>query len=211
MKVTNKLLVLCAVATMPMLAAESGAMSDFERAFLIEQLEKSQKEFLSSIEGLTAAQWKFKPAPDRWSVAECSEHIILAEEFIRGGAQALLKSPPVDRLATANAEHDKKLSEMVADRSHKAKAPEPIVPNGGKFATPEDAAKEFTARREKSLEYVKTTQDELRVHVTQGPVGPMDAYDLLLLMAAHTGRHTAQIREVQASPDYPKASAQVLH
>jgi len=39
----------------------------------------------------------------------------------------------------------------------------------------------------------------------------MDAYDLLLLMAAHTGRHTAQIREVQASPDYPKASAQVLH
>jgi len=207
----KKLLILCGMAIVPMLAAENGAMTDSERAFLIEQLEKSQKEFLTSIEGLTAAQWKFKPGPDRWSVAECSEHIILAEEFIRGGAQALLKSPPADRLATANAEHDKKLAEMVADRTHKAKAPEPIAPGGTKFATPDDAAKEFIARRETSLEYVKTTQDELRVHVTQGPVGPMDAYDLLILMAAHTSRHTAQIREVQASPDYPKASAQVLH
>ena len=47
---------ICAAA--PILAAESGAMTDEERAFLIEQLEQSKKNMLSSIQGLTEAQWR---------------------------------------------------------------------------------------------------------------------------------------------------------
>jgi hypothetical protein len=95
---------------------------------------------------------------------------------------------------------------MVGNRTQKVKAPEPIVPSG-KFATPADAAKEFAARRDKSLEYARTSTDDLRVHVAKGPLGTMDSYQFLLLMAAHTGRHTDQIREVQANADYPKTSA----
>jgi hypothetical protein len=205
----KKSLAFCVRAVAPILAAESGAMNDAERAFLVEQLEKSKKDFLASIEGVTAAQWKFKPAPDVWSVAECSEHIVLAEGYISGGSQMLLKSPVVERPATSTAEHDREIVELVGDRSHKAKAPEPIAPNGTKFATPSDAAAAFIAARDKNLEYARTTTDELRVHVTKGPVGDMDAYQLLLLMASHTGRHTAQIREVQANPDYPKTTAQL--
>jgi hypothetical protein len=204
----RKALAFCILAAAPILAAESGAMNSAERAFLIEQLEKSKKDFLSSIEGVTAAQWKFKPSPEVWSVAECAEHIILSEDFLRGYAQQTLKSPVVERPANSNGEFDQKLVGMVGDRSHKAKAPEPIVPSG-KFATPADAAQEFTARRDKSLEYARTTTDDLRVHVAKGPAGTMDAYQLLLLMASHTGRHTDQIREVQANPDYPKTSAQL--
>jgi len=200
-------LAVCVLAVAPLLAAENGALNDAERAYLIEQLEKSKADFLDSVAGLTDAQWKFKPAPNVWSVAECSEHIILAEDFLMGASQGMLKSQAVDRPATSNSDQDKKLVAMVADRSHKAKAPEQIVPSGAKFATPADAAKEFTARREKSLEYARTTSDELRVHVTQGPVGTMDAYQLLLLMAVHTSRHSDQIREVKANPDYPKNSA----
>jgi hypothetical protein len=32
----------------------------------------------------------------------------------------------------------------------------------------------------------------------------MDAYQWLLLLAAHSARHTAQILEVEANPGYPK-------
>jgi hypothetical protein len=184
-------------------------MNDTERAYLIEQLEKSKKDFLASIDGLTAAQWKFKPAPEVWSVAECSEHIVLAEGFIFGGAQKVLQSPVVERPATSTEEQDHKIVAMVGDRSHKAKAPEPITPNGVKFATPADAAAAFIAARDKNIEYARTTTDALRVHVTKGPVGDMDSYQLLLLMASHTGRHTEQIREVQANPDYPKTTAKL--
>jgi DinB superfamily len=206
----RKTLALCILAAVPILAAETGAMNDSERAFLIEQLEKSKKDFLASIDGLTDAQWKFKPAPEVWSVAECSEHIVLAEGFIGGGARMLLNSPVVDRPPTSTEEHDHEIVGMIGDRSHKAKAPEQITPGGTKFATPADAAAAFTAARDKSLEYARTTTDALRVHVTKGPVGPMDAYQLLLLMAAHTGRHTLQIQEVEANPGYPKATAQLI-
>ena len=206
----RKALTLFLLAAAPILAAENGAINDAERAFLVEQLEKSKAEFLAAIANLTDAQWKFKPSPEAWSVAECSEHIIVSEGFLLNAAQGMLKSPPVDRPATSNAEQDQKIAVMVRDRSHKAKAPEPLVPSG-KFATPADAAQEFTARREKSLEYARTTHDELRVHTTQGPVGTMDAYQMLILMAVHTGRHTDQIKEVQANPDYPKATASLSH
>jgi uncharacterized damage-inducible protein DinB len=195
-------LLLCAVA--PVFAAD-GSMTPAERAYLLEQLETSKKEMLASIQGLSAAQWTFKPAPEVWSVQECAEHIILAENFIFGGAQQILKTPAVDRPALSNEEVDRKIVAGVQDRSHKAKAPEAIVPSG-KFATPEDAAREFTARRDKTIAYVTTTTDDLRVHVGPGPAGPMDAYQFLLLLAAHSARHTAQIREVEANAGYPKAA-----
>jgi hypothetical protein len=201
----KKWIVALACAAGPLLAADSGVMTAAERAYLVEQLEQSKKNMLASIQGVTEAQWKFKPAPNVWSVAECAEHIILAEDFIFGGAQQTLKTPAAARLATANADTDKKLVAVIQDRSKKATAPEPITPSG-KIATPADAAREFTAKRDKTIAYAKTTQDELRVHTMDGPLGPMDAYQFLLLLASHSARHTAQIREVQANPDYPKAT-----
>ena len=32
----------------------------------------------------------------------------------------------------------------------------------------------------------------------------MDAYQLILLISAHTERHTAQLNEVKRNPSYPK-------
>jgi len=99
----TKWIAVLACAAAPLLAADSGAMTPAERAYLIEQLEQSKKNMLASIQGVTDAQWKFKPAPNVWSVAECSEHIILAETYIFGASQQALKTPAVARLATANA------------------------------------------------------------------------------------------------------------
>jgi uncharacterized protein YciI len=202
----KKWITLTILAAAPLLAAEGGALTESERSFLVETLEQSKKNMLSSIEGVIAAQWRFKPGPNVWSVAECAEHLILAEDFLFGNSQLILKSPAVPRPESSNAEVDRKIVAGVTDRSQKATAPEPIVPSG-KFATPADAAREFTLRRDKSIAYAKTTTDDLRVHMTKSPLGNLDAYQFLLLMAAHTNRHTAQIREVQANAAYPKSAA----
>jgi hypothetical protein len=198
----RKLLVFCFLT--PLLGrAGGGAMSDIERSYLIEQLEQSRKAMLASIDGLTEAQWKFKPAANVWSVQECAEHIVLAESYIFEGSQQILKTPVVERPEKSNSDVDRILVARVQDRSQKATAPEPLVP-GRKFATPSDAAKAFTIAREKTVAYVKSTQDDLRNHVGPGPAGPMDAYQFLLLLSSHSARHTAQIREVEANPAYPK-------
>jgi uncharacterized damage-inducible protein DinB len=201
----KKWIAILAFAAAPLMAADSGAMTGAERAYLIKQLEQSKKNMLASIQGLTDAQWKFKPAPNVWSVAECAEHIILAEDFIFGFEQQALKTPAVARLANANADADQKFVATIQDRSKKATAPEPITPSG-KFAAPADAIREFTARRDKTIAYVKSTKDELRVHVVASPAGTMDGYQFLLLLASHSARHTAQIREVQGNAEYPKAT-----
>ena len=183
--------------------AGGGALSDQERTYLIEQLEQSRKAMLASIDGITEAQWTFKPAPNVWSVQECAEHIVLAEGYIFGGAQQILKTPAVERPERSNSDVDHILVDRVQDRSQKATAPEPLVP-GRKFATPADASKAFIVAREKTVAYVKSTQDDLRTHVGPSPAGPMDSYQFLLLLSAHSARHTAQIREVEANPSYPK-------
>jgi uncharacterized damage-inducible protein DinB len=183
--------------------AGGGAMSDTERSYLIDQLQQSQKAMLASIDGLSQAQWTFKPAPTVWSVQECAEHIVLSESYIFEGSQQVLKAPAGERPERSNSDVDHTIVTRVQDRSQKATAPEPLVP-GRKFATPGDAAKAFTTAREKTIAYVKSTQDELRTHVGPGPAGPMDSYQFLLLLSAHSARHTAQIREVEANPAYPK-------
>jgi hypothetical protein len=200
----KKVLAFCIIAAVPVLAGD-GALSDSERSFLADQLQQSKKYFLDTIAGVTEAQWKFKPSPTTWSVAECAEHIVLSEDFLFKTAQGILKTPVVARPETSTSEQDHKLVAAVGDRSHKATAPEPITPSG-KFATPADAAAAFTEKRDRNLAYAKTTTDELRVHTVKGPLGIMDAYQFLLLMASHTGRHTDQIKEVQANADYPKVT-----
>ena len=197
---------ICLIGAAGLMAADEGRLNDTERAFLVDQLEQTKKDVLSSIAGLTPAQWTFKAGPDRWSVQQCAEHIVLAEGMIFDGSQKILETPVVPRPEKSNAEVDHKLVAGVTDRSHKATAPEPLVPTG-KFATPEEAAKAFIEARDKSIAYAKSTDAGLRVHVGPGPVGPMDAYQFLLLMASHSERHTLQIREVEADPNFPKASA----
>jgi DinB family protein len=203
------LMAFCLLAA-PVFAQTGGKLNDAERTYLIEQLELSKKNMLASISGLTEAQWRFKPAPNVWSVAECAEHLVLAEDYLFSATQDVLKSPAVERPASSNSQTDHMLVAGILDRSKKATAPEPITPAGGKYATPAEAAREFTLRRNKTIAYAKTTQDDLRIHTAPGPAGPMDAYQFLLLIASHAGRHTLQIKAVEANPGYPKASAKVV-
>src|ERR1700686_272766 len=82
----------------PAFAAE-GSMTPAERTYLLEQLATSKQAMLDSIQGVSADQWAFKPAPTVWSVKECAEHIILAEDYIFGATQQILQTPAVTRPA----------------------------------------------------------------------------------------------------------------
>lgn len=200
---------LAALAATPAFAAHddaaTGGMTKAERKYLLSELTSSKAALLASIKGLTPAQWTFKPSPDAWSVQECVEHLILAEDLIFGEAQKTLKTPAVARLANETSEGDRQVVAQMEDRSKKIKTPKILEPTG-KFPTPESAAQEYRRHRDKTIAYVKTTHDPLLVHVGDGPSqNPRDVYQFLLELAAHTARHTAQIREVKASTAYPSS------
>ena len=54
------------------------------------------------------------------------------------------------------------------------------------------------------IQYLKTTTEDLRNHVVQLPFGYIDSYQLCLMIAAHSNRHTQQLREVMAAAGFPK-------
>ncbi len=176
-----------------------------ERENALKSLQSTHDAFLKSIAGLSEKQWRFKPAADRWSVAEVSEHIAVSESMIFGMVESKLMTSPADPAKRGDVKvTDETILKMVPDRSHKVQAPEFLKPTN-RFATREDNIKAFEDARKATMNYVRTTNDDLRDHFGPHPLlGPMDAYQWILLISAHTERHTKQIEEVKADPNFPK-------
>ncbi len=176
-----------------------------ERTKAIQQFETTRGNFLKSISGLSEKQWNFKPAPDRWSAAEVAEHIAVSESAIAGMVkERVLKSPAAPENREQVKGKDELILEKVPDRSVKAKAPEFLQPTH-RWATREELTKAFEQSRAANIEFVRTTDEDLRDHFGPHPVfGLLDGYQWMLLVAAHSARHTAQIEEVKADPNFPK-------
>ena len=183
----------------------SKTLSQHDRDFAIDQLQTSRKDFLDAVTGLTPEQLNFKAAPDRWSIAECAEHITISEDFIGGMIKGqMLKGPATPEKRAELKVTDEMILKGVPDRSQKFKAPEPIVPKK-RWPDLETTVAHFKESRDANIAYLGTTQDDLRDHFAPHPaLGLMDAYQWFLLLTGHTERHIAQIQEVKADPKYPK-------
>lgn len=99
------------------------------------------------------------------------------------------------------AKMDALVLQLVPDRSNKRQAPLPPVPTGR--WTPAEALAHFLKSRQRTIEFMQTTSNLLQ-HVSDSPLGPLDGYEWLLFIAAHSERHTKQMLEVKASPGFPK-------
>ena len=186
------------------LRAKTGELSQAEKDSALQYLEATKKGVLEATKGLSDAQWNFKPAPDRWSVAEVMEHLAAAEDLLRGLTQEqVMKSAAVPaREAAEIRKADEAVLATVPDRSHKLQAPEPLKPTN-RFGSPAEAQKHFIESRAITEEYLKTTRG-LREHLGDSPMGKLDGYEFVLLIAAHSERHTKQMLEVKADPNFPR-------
>jgi len=174
-------LLVMAVAT----AASAQEVTQAEKDKALQYLETTKKSVLEATKGLSEAQWNFKPAPDRWSVAQVTEHIAAAEDFIRGMLKEKIMMAPAGEPGRDVKKTDDAVLAMVPDRTTKAQAPEPLVPTN-RFGSPEGSIKHFVESR-------ATTEDFL-----------LDGYEFVLFIAGHSERHTKQINEVKADPNFPK-------
>jgi hypothetical protein len=84
------IVLLCAATS-----AFSQTLSAADRDRALQYLESTRQAVLDATAGLSGAQWNFKPAPDRWSIAEVVEHIAAAEDFLMGMVTSqVMKAPP---------------------------------------------------------------------------------------------------------------------
>jgi len=131
-----------------------GILTKDERKFAVKYLSETQHDLEKSIKGLSAEQLQFKVSPENWSIAQCLEHIAIAETGIFGRIKEFQQKPADGSKRTeikyASAED---LIRVVVDRSEKVKAPEFLQPTG-KYENSAAAFESFNAQRNETKKWV---------------------------------------------------------
>ena len=179
-------------------------ISKEERKLASDFLNDTKKGVWEATKGLSEAQLKFKAAPDKWSVEDCMKHIAFSEQMLWGMVEAGLKQPATPEKRADIKMKDEDVMKNISDRSTKVKAPQPLEPLNTPYKSTAEAWESFVKTRDKLIEYVNTTNDDLRNHVSQLPIGVFDSYQMILFIGAHSNRHMQQMNEVKADPNFPK-------
>lgn len=175
-----------------------------ERKVATDFLKETKNSVREATKGLSDAQLKFKPGPDRWSVEDNLKHIAMTEQMLWAMVEAGLKQPAAPEKRGDIKMTDEDVIKNVEDRSTKRKTFAPLEPVNTPYKSAEEAMESFSVNRDKLIEYINTTNEDLRNHINQLPIGTYDSYQMILFMGAHSNRHTQQINEVKADPNFPK-------
>jgi hypothetical protein len=188
-------------------AVQRLATSDLEEARLY--MNQTRHYVVGATRGLSDAQWKFKPAPDRWSILEIVEHMVAVQERVLGPIWERLANAPASPGDRDYKQVDRLVLYQFPNRLNRFPSPE--QPTG--LWEPAVASDRLLKNYGRLGEYLESAPD-LRQRVlesrplkavSEGLFDSMDGYQWLLAAAAHNERHTKQILEVKADPNFPAA------
>lgn len=177
-------------------------ITEEEREMAVAELIETQERLTTTVELLSEEQLNFKATPESWSVAECVEHLAISEGMIGNMFQGALKTPADASKRNSVKMSDEELLAMISSRDQKVKTGEAFEPSD-KYGSHAQTLKAFIDQRTKHIEYLKSTEDDLRNHYGELPFGTIDGLQILLFMSGHTERHVAQMEEVIGHDDFP--------
>jgi hypothetical protein len=172
-------------------------------------MEQTRNLILGALTGLSEAQWRFKPAPVVWSIAENMEHIVIVQERLLGMIRDQIPTAPL-----APADRDVQVVDAIIinhfpNRLAKFPSPDALHPKGDWTLS---GARNRVDANTRNLAACLDSVPDLRWHVleslplraiSKGQHVLMDGYQWILAASAHTERHAKQILEVRADPGFP--------
>jgi DinB superfamily len=170
-------------------------------------IEKMNARFNSSISGLSEAQEKFRPALDRWTIAENVEHISIVNNGFLRLTYKLLKQAEADPKPAREDLQMPPLTLTVSGelKEGKMEAPETVRPKGD-VPIAQSVIKNQQAIDD--LFKLKPRLDPIDLSELNWPhplLGQLNLYQWLLLLGEHVERHRLQIEGVKASAQFPGA------
>jgi hypothetical protein len=200
----KKILLFLSAAMLLSFSLADTTISKEERKKATDFLKETKKGVWDATQGLSEAQLKFKPAPDKWSVEDCMKHIAITEQMLWGMVEQGLKSSATPEKRSEVKMTDDQVIKVLEDRSNKVKTYAPMEPLNTPYKSLSEAWGSFSKDRDKLIEYVNSTNDDLRNHITVMPFATFDDYQMILFIGAHSNRHMQQMNEVKADPNFPK-------
>lgn len=196
------LFAITAVALFSFISARA-PITEKERKDALELLKSTQAQLEKSVQGLSDAQLNFKANDSSWSVDGCVKHIAISEKMLWGAVEEALKKP-ADASKRANIKvTDEQLVGFMENRTTKLKTMDPMKPENTSFKSTTEALASIKESRKKIIDFVSSTQEDLRNHVVDLPFGSYDVYQMVLLIGSHSNRHTQQLEEVKAAAGFP--------
>jgi DinB family protein len=172
-------------------------ITPLERQRLIAHMEMTGSWFEDEVSHLSQAQLDFRRAPGTWSVMEVVEHLVMVGEIYWNDLQRGLRTPRAGRVLSSQ---DADLLWYGIDRTNKEIALTTETPKG-QVRDLRTGLADYRKHHARLLQYVGTTQDDLRNRVVERQ--GCDAYQWALLISTHEQRHILQIREIKADPKFP--------
>jgi hypothetical protein len=174
----------------------SGAMLASEKQEILTRLEEGQKALALALDGVDAEEAAWKPVTREWSILECVEHLVVAEEFLFSRLEA---ARPASGVVLDRAREAAILSRGL-DRSTRMESPEVGRPHG-RFCSLQEAVANFSEVRTRTVDWVNGLERDPRSWLTDHPIirGPVNCYEILLIISVHPRRHSEQIKLVRSS------------
>ncbi len=160
-------------------------LEDLQRQFA--QLEDARHELIRKVRRLNRERLTHKPDPERWSVLEDFQHLVLAEQrtVLAFGSIPASQGPKPDHLAMVLDVLDGDISVDVPDPA--------MVPDGQ--AEVEDLIRDWEQARRRLNRFLETVgADDRETPVSSHPVtGPLSVVDSLRLLASHFHHHRRRL------------------
>ena len=171
-------------------------LTELERERLIAHMDMTGSWLLDEVSALSPGQLAFRRAPEAWTILEVIDHLVVVGPIYWQDLQNALKGPAGRKSPAADAD----ILWYGINRTNREKAIPSEVPKG--LRDLESGLDAYRKLHTRLLQYVRTTQDDLRGHIVERQ--RCDAYQWALLISTHEQRHILQIREIKADPNFPK-------
>ena len=158
---------------------------------------------------LTPAQLNWKPSAERWSVAQCFDHLLTSnkgyfpviEGVLAGQKRTLWQSMPV----LPGAMGKLLINSLHPEKGRKLKAPGKFQPAQSDISG--SVIDDFVAQQAKIIEKMKSTEHlDLERIVISSPVTPVVTYSLMdayRVIIVHEHRHFQQAKRVTEESAFP--------
>lgn len=176
---------------------------------LISSANRLADEAKSTFGNLSPSQLNWKPSPERWSVAQCFEHLITAnsgyfpiiEEVLSGKKRTLWQSMPVLPGLTGRLF----IKSLDPSSTRKIKAPKRFEPAQSDIRG--SVIDDFAEQQGKIVERMKATEHlALEKIVVTSPAAAVITYSLMdayRIIVVHEQRHFQQAKRVTEEPGFP--------
>lgn len=161
--------------------------------------------------GLSETQLNWKPAPDRWSIAQCLDHLAVATEkfdpyftaaISRGREKYPVSKAPVYQPTWLGGWL---IKQLLPEATRKVPSPKIFRPD--ETAQIHGALEHFLKQHSEFLAFVKQAEGlDYNKTRLRSPVTPLMRYslaDAFVITAVHGQRHLIQARKVRETPGFP--------